>query len=70
MCAAAKIIRAEIRERIYDAKSYPTNEDIANVNKGKEWISHYLQTFLKIIIQSELQVLVILLYSLLGQDQL
>ena len=44
VCAAAKIIRAEIRERTYDAKSYPTNEDIANVNKGKERIPHYLQT--------------------------
>jgi len=52
--AAAKIIRAEIRENIYDAKSYPTNEDIANVNQGKKWIPHYLQTFLGIIIQSEL----------------
>ena len=55
VCAAAKIIRAEIRENIYDAKSYPTNEDIANVNQGKKWIPHYLQTFLGIIIQSELK---------------
>ena len=55
VCAAAKIIRAEIREKTYDTKSYPTNKDIANVNKGKEWIPHYLQTFLKIIIQSELK---------------
>ena len=51
MCAAAKIIQAEIREKTYDTKSYPTNEDVANVNKGKEWIPHYLQTFLKIIIK-------------------
>ena len=55
VCAAAKIIRAEIRENTYDIKSYPTNKDIANVNKGKELIPHYLQTFLKIIIQSELK---------------
>ncbi len=34
MIAAAKIIRAEIREREYDSKLYPTNEDIANVDKG------------------------------------
>ena len=69
MCAAAKIIQTEIRERTYDAKSYPTNEDIANVNKGKKRIPHYLQASLKIIILSR-TVLVILLYSLLGQDQL
>ena len=49
--SAAKIIRAEIRERKYDSKSY----DIANVDKGKEWIRHHLQTFLKIIVQSELK---------------
>ena len=55
VCAATKIIRAEIREKTYDVKSYPTNEDIANVNRGKEWVPHYLQTFLKIIIRSELK---------------
>ncbi len=53
--AAAKIIIAEIRERKYDSKSYPTNEDIANVDKGQEWIPRHLQTFLKITVKSELQ---------------
>jgi len=44
---AERIVRAaaKVRENIYDAKSYPTNEDIANVNQGKKWIPHYLQTF-------------------------
>ena len=51
--AAAKIIKAEIRDAHYDSKSYPSNEDIANVDKGKEWIPQNLHTFLKIIIQSE-----------------
>jgi len=55
VCAAAKIIRAEIRERKYDVQSYPSNEDIANVSKGKEWIPNHLQSFLKIIIKSELK---------------
>ncbi len=32
---AAKIIRAEIREKTYDSKSYPTNEDIA-----KQYVSY------------------------------
>ncbi|XP_065911780.1 uncharacterized protein [Dysidea avara] len=53
--AAAKIIRAEIREINYDTTSYPTNEDVADVNKGREWIPLHLQTFLKIVIQSELK---------------
>jgi len=35
VCAAAKIIRAEIREKTYDTQFYPSNEDIANVKKGK-----------------------------------
>ena len=48
----------------------PQMKILLNVNKGKEWIPHYLQTFLKIIIQSEQYCMVILLYSLLGQGQL
>ena len=53
--AAAKIIRAEIREKNYDSKSYATNEDIANIDNGREWIPHHLQTFLKITVQPELK---------------
>ena len=53
--AAAKIIRAEIRESKYDSNLYPTNEDIANVKKGREWVPHHLQTFLKTIVHSELK---------------
>ena len=53
--AAAKIVRAEIRERNYDSLLYPTNEDVADVNRGMEWIPHHLQTFLKIIVQSKLK---------------
>ncbi len=54
MLAAAKIIIAEIRERKYDCKSYPTNEDIARQRQGI-WIPRHLQTFLKITVKSELQ---------------
>ena len=42
MIAAAKIIRAVIRQGKYDSKLYPTNEDIPNVDKGKEWIPLHL----------------------------
>ena len=52
---AAKIIRYEIREREYDQSSYPTNEDIANIEKGKQWIPHHLQTLLKTIVLSEVK---------------
>ena len=40
--AAAKIIRAEIRERKYDSNSFPANEDISSVDKGREWIPHVI----------------------------
>lgn len=53
--AAAKIIRAEIREKSYDSELYPTNEDITNIERAKEWVPHYLQTFLKTIISSQLK---------------
>ena len=52
--ATVKIIRAEIREKTYDCKSYPTNEDIGSVDQGK-WIPHHLQTFLKVIVKSEIK---------------
>ena len=55
MIAAAKIIRAEIRERKYDSNSYPANKDISSVDKGREWIPHHSQTFLKITVRSELK---------------
>lgn len=52
---AAKIIRDEIREKIYDCKSYPTNEDITSISQSSQWIPHSLQTFLKLIIISEVK---------------
>ena len=53
--AAAKIIKAEIREKNYDLKSYPTKEDIVNLDRGRQWIPNHLQTFLKTIVLSQLQ---------------
>ena len=53
--AAAKIIRAEIRECKYDSEFYPTNEDIANIDRGRQWVPRHLQTLLKIIVVSELK---------------
>ena len=52
---AAKIIRDEIREKIYDCKSYPGNEDIACNNQSSQWVPNHLQTFLKLIIISEVK---------------
>ena len=54
MITAAKIIRAEIREREYNTDSYPTNDDIY-VKKSKEWIPRHLQMLMKTIVSSELK---------------
>ena len=50
--AAAKIIRAEIREREYDSKSYPTSEDIVDIDRSNKWVPRHLQTLLKTIVPS------------------
>ena len=52
---AAKIIRAEIRDKKYNSDSYPTNEDISNIEKSREWIPHHLQPLIKTIVSSELK---------------
>lgn len=52
---AAKIIRAEIRDKEYNSDSYPTNDDISNIEKSREWIPHHLQTLIKTIVSSELK---------------
>ena len=46
---AAKIIRDEFQGKKNDCKSYPTNEDIASIGEGSQWIPHHLETFLKLI---------------------
>ena len=53
--AAAKIIRAEIRVREYDSSSYSTNQDITNFDQSRQWVPHYLQKFLEIIISSKVK---------------
>ena len=51
--AAAKIIKAEIREKEYNINMYPSNDDI--VNNSKEWIPRHLQTFLRTVAPSQLK---------------
>ena len=53
--AAAKIIRAQIREQEHDSKCYPTDEDIGNNDQSNRWVPQHLQTFLKTIIPSKLK---------------
>ena len=34
----AKIIRNEIRDREYNSESYPTTEDIGNMEQSRKWV--------------------------------
>ena len=52
---AAKIIRAQIRDKVFNSDSYPTNDDISNIEKSREWIPHHSQTLMKTIIPSKLK---------------
>ncbi len=52
---AAEIIKEEIRNKVYDQTSYPTNEDISNIKKSHEWIPPHLLSFLKIVVLSEVK---------------
>ena len=52
---AAKIVRAAIREKEYNVKSYPTNEDIKNMDQGINWVPQCLRTFLKMLGLPELK---------------
>ena len=39
---AAKIIRNEIRDREYNSESYPTTEDIGNMEQSRKWVPRHL----------------------------
>lgn len=53
--AAAKIIKAEIREREYEHDIYPTKSDISDIERNKQWVPDHLLKLLAIIIPSELR---------------
>jgi hypothetical protein len=53
--AAAKLIKAEIRERDYNSTVYPTNEDVKNVDLGKQWVTPLLQALMETLIPQEVK---------------
>ena len=44
--------KIEIREKEYDQSTYPTNKDIADIEK---WIPHHLKTLVKTLVISEVK---------------
>jgi len=42
-------------EKNYDLKFYPSNEDITSCSQNSQWIPHHLQTFLKLVVVSEVK---------------
>ena len=52
----AKIIQAEIRGSKYNMEYYPpANEDINNVERGKEWLPESLTAFMQVLVPSVLK---------------
>ena len=52
---AAQLIQAQIREAEYDIASYPSSDEINNINCSRTQVPQLLQTFLRTIISSELK---------------
>ena len=48
---AVKIILNELRAKKYDLEIYPSNEDISDVDKNKEWLPMYLRIFMEGLIK-------------------
>ena len=57
--AAAKIIKADIRELSKSNETYPTTDDISKYEEGMNWISESLKLLLSYLIPSELKQMAI-----------
>ena len=53
--AAAKIIKAQVREMSYSMDFYPSNDDIRDVDAARQWLPSMLQMFLQPIVKSTLK---------------
>ena len=59
---AARLIQAQIRETEYSLASYPSNDEIKNINSNRKQVPQLLQSsFLKTLIVSELKQISIVL---------
>ncbi len=55
--SAAKLIKAQTLEKVYDTTTYPTKEDIENLEQSREWLPPTLQLFLCELLKSPLKQL-------------
>ena len=55
IAAAAKIVKAELRELNKTMDEYPTLEEIKDITRTKEWVPESLQLFLKYLVPSTLK---------------
>ena len=53
--AAAKLVKAEIRQMKYNKEYYPSENSIADVEEGKKYIPESLLAFLETIIKSKVK---------------
>ena len=55
--SAAKLIKAQTLEKVYDTTTYPAKEDIENLEQSREWLPPTLQLFLYELLKSPLKQL-------------
>ena len=55
IATAAKLILGDIRATEFDNTNYPNNENIENLEKGKEWLPRYLRLFMEKLINYPLK---------------
>src|SRR6218665_1253048 len=53
--AAAKLIKAEIRESLFSNSDYPLTPDFSNVQAAKDWVPGLLKEFMENVVCSELK---------------
>ena len=53
--AAAKLIKAQIREIMFDMDKYPVNAQFDDVVSGRKWVPELLQTFMENIVCDDLK---------------
>ena len=53
--AAAKLIRAQIREAVYSHDTYPAPSELSDAEKCKNWIPSLLRQFMDIVVCEELK---------------
>jgi len=53
--AAAKLVKAQIRELVQDMDCYPPSTQFADIDTGQQWVSALLNAFMENVVCDELK---------------